>query len=208
MWYSSSWSYGTLRSFRRALAALLTTTPTTTSSSTTSSTTGPTSSTTSTTSGAPTPPGSYRCNSFLAAARPRPSSRPPLPPSVATLLRHWQGADVPLARARAAWLDACSHSGVPIANWKRREDRLGLSAYWLTGQLLEADVGSVVMFAVPKDVGELVLDESCLQVRAGVGVKGLWSVALCSVVFAVRCLEVCVCVCRGTCVVVGGARGV
>jgi hypothetical protein len=43
-------------------------------------------------------------------------------------------------------------------------DRLALCEYQITGQLLEAHVGSVVMWAVPPGTGTKAFDEHVLQV--------------------------------------------
>jgi hypothetical protein len=50
-----------------------------------------------------------------------------------------------------------------IANFKRARDRHALCAYMLTGQLLSAQVGSVVMFGLPDELGSVVEEESFLQ---------------------------------------------
>ena len=52
-------------------------------------------------------------------------------------------------------------------------DRLSLCSYVVTGQLLGGEVGSVVMFAIPKAAGQRTLDENFLQVDA---VGGRWLV--------------------------------
>lgn len=90
------------------------------------------------------------------------------PEAVCRLLAHWQQQSVTLAAARSAWLADLGTQLSVTANFVRKADRLALAQYLLSGQLLDADVGSVVMFAVPKGgYGERALSESCLQVRAG-----------------------------------------
>ena len=67
---------------------------------------------------------------------------------VAAILALWSTATVPLARARAAWLEDNNRTWFEIGNFARAKDRLALCAYVLTGQLLDgATVGSVCMFA-------------------------------------------------------------
>jgi hypothetical protein len=51
-----------------------------------------------------------------------------------------------------------------IANFKRKEDLMAMCSYVISGQLLDADVGSVVMFALPKGAGEKAHNELFLQV--------------------------------------------
>ena len=66
--------------------------------------------------------------------------------------------DVPLAEARRhVQEDLRSAAGThyDLANWRIKADRLALCRYLLTRELLGADVGSVVMFAIPQD-GSLV----------------------------------------------------
>ena len=48
-------------------------------------------------------------------------------------------------------------------------DRLALCSYLVTGQLLGGEVGSVVMFAIPKAAGQRSMDESFLQVGGVAG---------------------------------------
>jgi hypothetical protein len=88
-----------------------------------------------------------------------------LPAEVAALLRHWQVHDVSLAASRRQWLDSTTDTqSTEIANFKQQQDRMAMCAYIITGQLLDADVGSVVMFAVPEGVGEKAFNELFLQV--------------------------------------------
>lgn len=70
-------------------------------------------------------------------------------PEVAALLRAWQLRDVPLSLARKQWLKELGHTWTEIAAFTKRADRDAMCAYILTGQLLEADVGSVCMFVLP-----------------------------------------------------------
>ncbi|KAJ3066660.1 hypothetical protein HDU98_010057 [Podochytrium sp. JEL0797] len=94
--------------------------------------------------------------SLLAPAKNSPS------PHVRALLVHWQGSSVTLRESRRLWLDNHSKSWAWIGTFRREADRLALCEYFLTGQILEADVGSVVMFAVPTSVGEVSFDENVL----------------------------------------------
>ena len=45
---------------------------------------------------------------------------------------------------------------------------MALCHYYLTGELLQSDVGSAVMFSLPPGGGEVSLDESALQARRGI----------------------------------------
>ncbi|KAK9804206.1 hypothetical protein WJX72_001253 [[Myrmecia] bisecta] len=86
-----------------------------------------------------------------------------LPPRVQQLLRHWQVHDVPLAESRAKWLASTTRANAQIGNFRVKADRLALCEYLLTVQLLESEVGSVVMFAIPEGFGERAHDEVFLQ---------------------------------------------
>ena len=44
--------------------------------------------------------------------------------SVEEWLQVWEGRKVPLAEARAAWLDRCPTSSVGVANLLRKDDRM------------------------------------------------------------------------------------
>jgi hypothetical protein len=72
---------------------------------------------------------------------------------------------VSLKQARQKWLDNTTIDFcVAIANFKQAEDRKALCAYALTGELLKADVGSVVMWSLPKDyIGYLSMNENIFQ---------------------------------------------
>ena len=74
-----------------------------------------------------------------------------LHPDVRVLLQTWQSAKVSLQAARSAWLDMSPDEikWRDIGNFKRKEDRMALCAYSISGQLLEATTGSVVMFVLP-----------------------------------------------------------
>ena len=52
-------------------------------------------------------------------------------------------------------LHGASGTHYELANWRKKADRLAMCSYLLTRELLGADVGSVVMFAIPQD-GSLV----------------------------------------------------
>ena len=69
-------------------------------------------------------------------------------PKVMALLRHWLLHSVSLEKARADWLEYPILND-EIVNFLKMEDRLALSTFILTGQLLEADVGSITMFSIP-----------------------------------------------------------
>jgi hypothetical protein len=88
-----------------------------------------------------------------------------LPAAVLRFLRHWRAHDVPLATSRKLWLRSMTDTiTTELANCKQREDRMAMCSYILTGQLLDAEVGSVAMFAVPEGEGELAFNSSVLQV--------------------------------------------
>jgi hypothetical protein len=73
-------------------------------------------------------------------------------PDVKALLLHWQSSGtVSLAAARSGWLEITTDLARwrLIGNFKDPNDRMALCTYSLTGQLLDADVGSVVMFTFP-----------------------------------------------------------
>jgi tetratricopeptide (TPR) repeat protein len=99
----------------------------------------------------------------------------PRHPDVAALLATWHTAAVPLAQARATWLEDNSRTWFEIGNFSRKEDRHALCAYALTGQLLDgATVGSVCMFAsLPPGFGATrALSESVFH---SVPVDELWA---------------------------------
>jgi hypothetical protein len=87
---------------------------------------------------------------------------------VRQLLQHWAShKGVSLAAARGSWLADTEATPAYIANFKRKADRLALYEYSLTGQLggaTDGDVGSVIMFGVPRSYGSRALNESVLQV--------------------------------------------
>ena len=72
-------------------------------------------------------------------------------PDVRVLLQTWQSAKVSLARARSLWLESTPDEikWRDIGSFKRAADRKALCAYSISGQLLEATMGSVVMFELP-----------------------------------------------------------
>lgn len=64
--------------------------------------------------------------------------------------------DVPLVESRRTVQQDLHDKGgtyYDIANWRQRADRLALCQYLLTRELLQPDVGSIVMFAVPPGTG-------------------------------------------------------
>ena len=84
-------------------------------------------------------------------------------------LTHWQRHKVSLVLARKVWLKLHnSHPQSVVANFKNRRDRLAVSEYLISGQLLKGEVGSVTMFSIPtcecgQRHAELADDESFLQ---------------------------------------------
>ena len=87
-------------------------------------------------------------------------------PEVQALLSHWLTSDVKLFTARQKWLEVtagCYRN--EIGNFKQKVDRQALCAYVLTGELLMGEVGSVLMFSLPKDYsGAIALNESVFHV--------------------------------------------
>jgi hypothetical protein len=81
-------------------------------------------------------------------------------------LQHWQQhGEVPLASSRKQWLDSMTETySTQIADFKEKKDRMAMCSYVLTGQLLEGEVGSSVMFSLPAGKGERALNEMVLQV--------------------------------------------
>eukprot|EP00775_Hariotina_reticulata_P007641 gene7641-7843_t len=82
---------------------------------------------------------------------------------VLSILQHWHTHNISLAASRSKWLDSQPQALTYVANFKRKADRLALCRYIMTGQLLEADVGSVMMFAVPEGHRDRALRENVLQ---------------------------------------------
>lgn len=78
-------------------------------------------------------------------------------------LTHWMTHSVSLERARTKWLDSQTDQSIALANFKRKSDVLAICSYLLTGQLLQGDVGSIVMFENPLGYGELALNLNFLQ---------------------------------------------
>lgn len=68
-------------------------------------------------------------------------------------LSWWHSAEVPLKQARREWLKRQVKSSGGIANARSSRDRDALCAYRLTGQLLDAESGSVPMFALLQGSG-------------------------------------------------------
>uniref|UniRef100_A0A7S1X5G0 Uncharacterized protein n=2 Tax=Tetraselmis chuii TaxID=63592 RepID=A0A7S1X5G0_9CHLO len=63
--------------------------------------------------------------------------------------------DVSLVEARQQIYQDLQNSGTTnyaLGNWRKKKDRLALCHYLLTRELLEADVGSIAMFAIPPDM--------------------------------------------------------
>ena len=80
------------------------------------------------------------------------------------LLLHWQKTDVKIALARQEWLDRTSDNKTMMGNFLQKADRQALGKYLITGELLKGEVGSVVMFSLPKGYrGSLAMDESVFQ---------------------------------------------
>lgn len=85
---------------------------------------------------------------------------------VRVLLELWQHSKVCLADARSAWLKATPDEikWRDIGNFKRISDRIALCSYSISGQLLEATMGSVVMFVLPPGyLGGLALNERVFE---------------------------------------------
>lgn len=76
-----------------------------------------------------------------------------LSPEVQAWLHTWATAEVPLKQARKQWLKRQLKSSASIANACSSRDRHELCAYRLTGQLLDAETGSVPMFAMLQQPG-------------------------------------------------------
>jgi hypothetical protein len=85
-------------------------------------------------------------------------------PEVTGLLDHWLTSEVSLEQARQNWLENSSEFCVAIANFKHPDDRKSLCTYAITGELLRGDVGSVVMWSLPKGyTGRLAMEEHIFQ---------------------------------------------
>jgi hypothetical protein len=89
---------------------------------------------------------------------------------VLEFLQHWQlSSTVPLAISRQQWLDSMKKTyEAEIGSFKERADRMAMCHYVLTGQLLEGEVGSTVMFSLPAGHEGKALDELVLHVRFSV----------------------------------------
>eukprot|EP01034_Spumella_vulgaris_P023120 gene23120-29313_t len=79
---------------------------------------------------------------------------------VSAYFRHWQTHQVPLSSAISKWFDTRADAGTVISNFKRKIDRVDFTHYYLTGQLLDCEVGSVVMFANPYERESLATNSS------------------------------------------------
>ena len=89
--------------------------------------------------------GSFRAAVRAACGHPIATSSP----HTAQLLRRWLVSSVTLKAARAGWLALPHRAGSDAANFLQSADQLAYCDYRLTGQLLDASVGSVVMFDTP-----------------------------------------------------------
>ena len=78
-------------------------------------------------------------------------------------LTHWLVNKATLKEARDLWLSSSTDSTMVIANFTRERDRNALISYRLTGQLLEAQVGSIVMCCNPPGLGDLAMNLEFLQ---------------------------------------------
>jgi hypothetical protein len=83
-------------------------------------------------------------------------------PEVTLILRIWTQSSVSLVAARRGWAELCQKSWTQIGTFQRQEDQHALCQYVLTGQLLDAQVGSSVMFDTPPK-GEICHDPCFLQ---------------------------------------------
>lgn len=78
-------------------------------------------------------------------------------------LSHWFVSKATLKMSRDMWLSVSTDSAMFIANFKREIDRNALISYRLTGQVLDAEVGSIVMCCNPSGLGDLALNLEFLQ---------------------------------------------
>jgi hypothetical protein len=70
-------------------------------------------------------------------------------PEIAAYFYYWQTHDVSLSASVSMWMELKTHCGSFVSNFKQKIDRLALTHYDLTGQLLECETGSIVMYANP-----------------------------------------------------------
>ena len=77
---------------------------------------------------------------------------------------HWMRTDVPLTTARQRWLENCTQFCFIIGNFKKKKDRIELCKYSITGDVLEGEVGSLVMWSLPEDYpGKIASNETIFQ---------------------------------------------
>ncbi|KAL3942544.1 MAG: hypothetical protein SGBAC_003290 [Bacillariaceae sp.] len=93
-------------------------------------------------------------------------------PKVDALLRHWRDASsMSLQNARAQWQSRSTNDRSFIANFERRQDRIDMAKYELTGDFgmqtnRKPTYGNIVMFDCPKGTAPLLRNEtvfSCLN---------------------------------------------
>ena len=82
---------------------------------------------------------------------------------VLQFLSYWLSNTVTLKKSRQLWLSAQNDSAMEILNFKRAIDRNALCSYALSGQLLQGETGSIVMFCNPPGLGFLALEHSFLR---------------------------------------------
>ncbi|KAL2919888.1 hypothetical protein HK105_200805 [Polyrhizophydium stewartii] len=107
---------------------------------------------------------SQRTHSSFQAALGNVLARNDQPESVAAILQHWLGREVPLSQARDEWLESMTPEyWATIADLADEADRVAFASYVLTGEVLKATLGSTVMFANPSAVGVRERDECFLR---------------------------------------------
>ena len=77
-------------------------------------------------------------------------------------IESWSASSISLSVARSEWMDNVGRTAICIANILEYKDRIALINYLITGQLLQGEMGSVVMFSDKQRVG-LAMDENFLQ---------------------------------------------
>jgi hypothetical protein len=89
-------------------------------------------------------------------------------PEVTIFFMHWLlHAEVSLETSRKLWLESQATPFMMISNFVKKEDRMALCYYHLSGELKTKNeknvVGNVTMFSIPNNSGDLALDLSFLQ---------------------------------------------
>eukprot|EP01042_Synura_sphagnicola_P001774 gene1774-2082_t len=78
-------------------------------------------------------------------------SKHKLNPEMLAVFLLWNSHEVPILEAGSEWLRTRSRSAIYICNLLRKADRLAVCEYHLTGALLGGELGSVVMFGLPRE---------------------------------------------------------